>query len=154
MTDKKIISIAVILVIVVVVAALVLTQTNQNTTVASSNDGMNMSNGDMGANGNVSNSTGTGEATVIIENGTFNPANLTVKAGTTVKWTVKDGSNTKYMVTSNESGSSEGESYLFMSDDLTNGQSFRHTFNRTGTYGYYDMDHMKDKKLTGVIIVQ
>lgn len=150
---NKIIPIAAIVVIVVIVAAFALTQTNQNTTAASSNDSMNMDNGDMGANGNTSNSTGANE-TVLIQNGTFNPANLTVKPGTTVIWTVKDDSNTKYMVTSNESGSSEGESYLFMSDDLTNGQSFSYTFNRTGSYAYYDMDHMDDKKLTGVIIVQ
>ena len=141
---NKIIPIAAILVIVVIVAALALTQTNQNTAVASSNDSMNMS--------NSSDSTG-GNETVIIQNGTFNPANLTVKAGTTVTWEVKDDSNTKYMVTSNANGSVEGK-YLFMSDDLTNGQSFSHTFNKTGTYGYYDMDHMDNKSLTGTIIVQ
>ena len=41
-----------------------------------------------------------------------------------------------------------------MSDDLTNGQSFSYTFNKIGTYGYYDMDHMDNKSLTGTIIVQ
>ncbi len=148
---NKIIPIAVILVIVVIVAALALTQTNQSTTVAS-NNGMNMDNGDMGANGNTSNGTVVNE-TVLIQNGTFNPANLTVKAGTTVIWTVKDSSNTKYMVTSDANGSVEGK-YLFMSDDLTNGQSFSYTFNKTGTYGYYDMNHMDNKSLTGIIIVQ
>ena len=141
---NKIIPIAVILVIVVLVAALALTQTNQNTAVASSNDSMNMS--------NSSDSTG-GNETVIIQNGTFNPANLTIKAGTTVTWAVKDDSNNKYMVTSNANGSVEGK-YLFMSDDLTNGQSFSYTFNKIGTYGYYDMDHMDNKSLTGTIIVQ
>ena len=141
---NKIIPIVVILVIVVIVAALALTQTNQNTAVASSNDSMNM-----GSNG----SAGTSEATVIIENGTFNPANLTVKAGTTVKWTVNDNSNIKYMVTSDANGSVEGK-YLFMSNDLTNGQSFSYTFNKTGTYGYYDMNHMDNKSLVGTIIVQ
>ena len=141
---NKIIPIAVILVIVVIVAALALTQTNQNTAVAGNNDSMNMGSNE---------SAGTSEATVIIENGTFTPANLTVKAGTTVKWTVKDNSNTKYMVTSDANGSVEGK-YLFMSDDLTNGQSFSYTFNKTGTYGYYDMDHMDNKSLTGTIIVQ
>lgn len=141
---NKIIPIVVILVIVVIVAALALTQTNQNTAVASSNDSMNM-----GSNS----SAGTSEATVIIENGTFNPANLTVKAGTTVKWTVNDNSNIKYMVTSDANGSVEGK-YLFMSNDLTNGQSFSYTFNKTGTYGYYDMNHMDNKSLTGTIIVQ
>lgn len=149
---NKMIPIAVILVVVVIVAALALTQTNQNTTVASSNGSMNMSNGDMGNNGNVSNST-KANVTVLIENGAFNPANLTVKAGTTVIWVVKDNSDTKYMVTSDANGSVDGK-YLFMSDDLTNGQSFRYMFNKTGTYGYYDMDHMDDKKLTGTIIVQ
>ena len=141
---NKIIPIVVILVIVVIVAALALTQTNQNTAVASSNDSMNT-----GSNG----SAGTSEATVIIENGTFNPANLTVKAGTTVKWTVNDNSNIKYMVTSDANGSVEGK-YLFMSNDLTNGQSFSYTFNKTGTYGYYDMNHMDNKSLVGTIIVQ
>ncbi len=141
---NKIIPIAVILVIVVIVAALALTQINQNTTVAGNNDSMNMGSND---------SAGTSEATVIIENGIFNPANLTVKAGTTVTWTVKDNSNTKYMVTSDANGSVEGK-YLFMSDDLTNGQTFSYTFNKTGTYGYYDMDHMDNKSLTGTIIVQ
>ena len=149
---NKIIPIAIVVVIVVIVAAFALTQTNQNTAVASSNDRMNMSNGDMGNNGNMGNSTGSTE-TVLIQNGTFNPANLTVKAGTTVTWIVKDDSNTKYMVTSNKNGSVEGK-YLFMSDDLTNGQSFSYTFNKTGTYSYYDMDHMDDKKLTGTIMVQ
>ena len=149
---NKIIPIAVILVVVVIVAALALTQTNPNTTVASSNNSMNMSNGDMGNNGNVSNST-EANVTVLIENGTFNPANLTVKAGTIVRWVVKDNSDNKYMVTSDANGSVDGK-YLFMSDDLTNGQSFRYMFNKTGTYGYYDMDHMDDKKLTGTIIVQ
>ena len=150
---NKIIPIAVVLVIVVIVAALALTQTNQNTTVASSNDSMNMSdNGDMGNNSNISSTSGS-VTTVVIQNGTFNPANLTVKAGTTVKWTVKGDSNTKYMVTSDANGSVDGK-YLFMSDDLTNGQSFSYTFNKTGTYGYYDMDHMDNKKLTGTIIVQ
>ncbi|MGB9979185.1 cupredoxin domain-containing protein, partial [Methanobacterium sp.] len=75
------------------------------------------------------------------------------KAGTRVTWIVKDDSNNKYMVTSNANGSVEGK-YLFMSDHLANGQSFSYTFNKIGTYGYYDMDHMDNKNLTGTIIVQ
>ena len=103
------------------------------------------SNGNMGNNGmNTSNGTGGSEATVIIQNGTFNPTNLTVKVGTTVIWIVKDNSDNKYMVT----GSG------FMSAHLTNGQSFSYIFNKTGTYDYYDMDHMNNKKLTGTVVVQ
>jgi plastocyanin len=100
------------------------------------------------------------QTTVTIENGTFNPANLTVKVGKTVTWIDKDPTtDTKYMVTSNKTGNTEMENntkgmYLFMSNDLTNGQSFNYTFNQTGTFYYYDMDHMGDNALNGVIIVQ
>ncbi len=134
---NKIIPIAIVLVIVMV-AAFALTQTNQNRTVQSSN---------------VNNSSSASQTTITIQNGTFNPSNLTVKAGTTVTWIVKENSNIKYMVTSNEKGSVEGK-YLFMSDDLTNGKSFSYTFNKTGTYGYYDMNHMDNKSLMGTVMVQ
>lgn len=134
---NKIIPIAIVLAIVVIVAAFALTQTNQNTVASNVNNG----------------SDSVTQATIIVQNGTFSPNNLTIKVGTTVTWIVKDDSNTKYMVTSNKTGSVEGK-YLFMSDDLTNGQSFSYTFNKTGTYGYYDMNHMDNKKLTGTVIVQ
>ena len=100
------------------------------------------------------------QTTVTIENGTFNPANLTVKVGKTVTWIDKDPTtDTKYMVTSNKTGNTEMENntkgmYLFMSNDLTNGQSFNYTFNQTGTFDYYDMDHKNNKTLVGTIIVQ
>jgi plastocyanin len=99
-------------------------------------------------NSTVNNDT---QATVVIENGTFNPQNLTVKSGTTVTWKVNEASG-KYMITSNKTGNQEG--YLFMSDDLTNGQTFNYTFNGNGTYDYYDMDNMDNMNLTGTITVQ
>ncbi len=133
---NKTIPIAIVLVIVVV--AFALTQTNQNRTVQSSN---------------VNNSSSASQTTITIQNATFNPSNLTIKAGTTVTWIVKDNSTIKYMVTSDEKGSVEGK-YLFMSNDLTNGKSFSYTFNKSGTYGYYDMNHMENKSLKGTIIVQ
>lgn len=103
--------------------------------------------------GNSNNSTVNNDtqATVVIENGTFNPRNLTVKSGTTVVWKVNEPTG-KYMVTSNKSGNQEG--YLFMSDDLVNGQTFSYTFHGNGTYDYYDMDNMDNMNLTGTIIVQ
>lgn len=91
--------------------------------------------------------------TVTIENGTLDPAELTVKQGTTVTWVVKDASNGPFMITSNDSGNVEGK-FLFMSDHLTDGQKYSVTFDEKGTYHYYDMDHMEDGKLTGTIIVQ
>ncbi len=130
-TYEVIVVIAII--VVVIVAAVALTQEVSNNASSNSSDEL--------------------QATVLIENGTFNPSSLTVKPGTNVTWIVKDDSNVPFMVTSNESGSVEGK-YLFMSDHLTNGQNFSYVFNQTGTYGYYDMDHMDDEKLMGTIIVQ
>ena len=133
MVNKKYVGIAVIalfFVICMLSASLVLSTSKTHVT-SNSNTGNNSI--------GVSN-----EVTVLIQNGTFNPANLTVKAGATVIWIVKDYSNTKYMVT----GSG------FMSPHLTKGQNFSYTFNKTGTYAYYDMDHMDDKKLTGAVVVQ
>ncbi|MGB9979186.1 cupredoxin domain-containing protein, partial [Methanobacterium sp.] len=89
-----------VMVVVAIVVALAFTQINLNTTAASTDKNIN---------------NNTGEIIVTIQNGTFNPANLTVKAGTRVTWIVKDDSNNKYMVTSNANGSVEGK-YLFMSD--------------------------------------
>lgn len=94
------------------------------------------------------------QATVLVENGTLNPAELTVKQGTNVTWIVKGASEDDiFMITSNDSGPVE-DKYLFMSDHLTNGQNFSYTFNETGTFHYYDMDNMDDAKLTGTIVVQ
>lgn len=134
MSNKKYVGIAVIalfFVICMLSASLVLSTSKTHVT-------SNSNTGDNCTGTNVSN-----EVIVLIQNGTFNPANLTVKVGTTVLWINKD-SNIKYMVT----GSG------FMSPHLTKGQNFSYMFNKTGTYAYYDMDHMDDKKLTGAIIVQ
>jgi len=132
MANKKYVGIAVIalfFVICMLSASLVLS-TSKNHVASNSNTGNNS----IGVNN---------EVTVLIQNGTFNPANLTVKVGTTVLWINKD-SNIKYMVT----GSG------FMSPHLTEGQNFSYTFNETGNYAYYDMDHMENKKLTGTVVVQ
>ena len=140
MVSKKYVGIAVIVlfaVICILSASLVLSTSK---TPAASNSNM----GSMDTGNNSADTNASSEVTVLIQNGTFNPANLTVKVGTTVIWTVKDGSNTKYMVT----GSG------FMSPHLTGGQNFSYTFNKTGTYAYYDMDHMDNKKLTGNVVVQ
>jgi plastocyanin len=139
MANKKYVGIAVIalfFVICVLSASLVLS-TSKTHVINNSNMG-SVDMGDNGIDTNVSN-----EVTVLIQNDTFSPSNLTVKSGTTVLWINKD-SDVKYMVT----GSG------FMSPHLTKGQNFSYTFNKKSTYAYYDMDHMDDKKLTGTIVVQ
>ncbi len=153
---NKIIPIGIIIIVIVIIIGVLTYQTTVNK--SDNNNMTNMSN----MTSTNSNSNGL-QATVTIENGTFNPANLTVKVGTTVIWIDKDfNTDTEYMVTSNKTGNTEMENnteategmYLFMSNDLTNGQSFNYTFNQTGTFYYYDMNHMGDKALNGVIIVQ
>lgn len=133
MTNKTYVVIAIIAIIVVVVGAFALTASNSGKYSTNSSHEL--------------------QTTVTIENGTFNPAELTVKQGTTVTWVVKQDDNAPFMITSNDSGPVEGK-FLFMSDHLTNGQNFSYTFNETGTFHYHDMDHMDDEKLTGTIIVQ
>lgn len=143
---KKTIAIIIIVAVITgVVGAFTLIQSNQKTT-ANTSDNMSDTNSKNSNNNKL-------RATVIVENGTINPSNLTVKEGTTVEWIIKDPNpNNKYMITSNKT-EKEGM-YLFMSDHLANGQSFSYTFIGNGTYYYYDMDHMDDNNLTGTIIVQ
>ena len=132
---SKTVPIVIVIAIIVVILG-VLTLSGSFTAVSNS------------SNSTVNNDT---QATVVIENGTFNPQKLTVKPGTTVIWKVNEPSG-KYMVTSNKTGDQEG--YLFMSNDLVNGQTFSYTFHGNGTYDYYDMDHMDNMNLTGTIVVQ
>lgn len=132
MANKKYVAILVILVFVIVGAASGYFILNSSKTPATVDHDIT-----------DSDTSGSFQTTVIIENGTFNPSNLTVQPDTTVTWIVKDDSNEKYMVTGGG----------FMSPHLGNGQSWSYTFKEIGTYDYYDMDHMDDKKLTGIIVV-
>lgn len=156
MVNRTHVVIGAIVIIIVLVAAVTLTPKISPGTNLSTN-----------GSDNLSGSSNELQATVTIENGTLNPSNLTVKSGTTVTWIVKDDLNMEsgdpgmgkdnsdmgYMITSEESGSVEGK-YLFMSDDLASGQNFSYTFDKTGSYGYYDMNHMDNEKMKGTIVVQ
>ncbi len=130
----------IILIFAIIVGVYAFTQTNPQIMLNSS---ANMSNMNTSSNNNGLN------ATIIIKNGTLNPANLTIKPNTVVEW-INEDPNTKYMVTSK---SKNQGTYLFMSDDLSNGQSFSFKFIGNGSYDYYDMDHMGDTNLTGTITV-
>jgi len=71
------------------------------------------------------------DVSVEISNFAFNPSTLKVKKGTTVIWTNKDG--TSHTVTS--------DTNQFSSDFLGTGQSFRHTFDKTGSFQYHCQPH-------------
>ncbi|MFH1229654.1 MAG: cupredoxin family copper-binding protein [Candidatus Aenigmatarchaeota archaeon] len=76
--------------------------------------------------------TTTGTNAVSIKSFAFNPANLTVKVGTTVTWTNEDtASHTIVSDTGSE----------ISSNSLSNGQNYSHTFNTVGNFDYHCSIH-------------
>jgi plastocyanin len=68
----------------------------------------------------------TGTVDVTIANFAFSPDKLTVKVGTTVKWTNQDSAT--HNITAEDNS--------FKSGDLNQGDSFSFTFTTAGTYAY------------------
>lgn len=85
--------------------------------------------------------TNQNATTVTIKNFAFTPANLTVKAGSTVQWTNMD--TTDHTVTSDNN--------LFNSGTLSNSDSYQFKFDTPGTYTYHCSIHPMMK---GTITVQ
>ena len=81
-------------------------------------------------------------AAVGIDNFTFNPATLTVKAGTTVTWTNKDDIPHGLAATNNA---------FKRSPALDTDDSFSFTFTTPGTYQYFCYIH---PHMTGTIVVE
>lgn len=77
---------------------------------------------------------------VLIQNIAFNPAELTIKKGDTVKWINKDPYN--HTITS--------DTGAFESSLLPQNQEFSKTFNETGTFNYHCKIHLS---MTAKIIV-
>ncbi|MFK0376229.1 cupredoxin family copper-binding protein [Pandoraea sp. NPDC090278] len=80
---------------------------------------------------------------VHIDNFTFSPATLTVKAGTRVTWTNRD--DEPHTVTSSSNPRT------FASGALDTDGTFAFTFDKPGTYPYYCAIH---PHMTGVIVVK
>ena len=78
---------------------------------------------------------------VTIDNFNFNPATLTVAAGSTVVWTNQD--DVPHTVTSDEN--------VFGSPALDSGEKFEFTFTKAGTFSYYCKVH---PHMTGKVVVQ
>ncbi|HVV61658.1 MAG TPA: cupredoxin family copper-binding protein [Pseudolabrys sp.] len=78
---------------------------------------------------------------VKIDNFTFNPQRLTVKAGTTVSWVNND--DIPHTVTA--------KNFLFKSKALDTGDGFSFTFAAPGTYDYFCSLH---PHMTGSIVVE
>jgi len=84
---------------------------------------------------------GTNPNEVVIANFSFEPATLTVKAGTTVTWVNHD----------DEPHTATATDKRFNSKTLDNGDRFSQEFNAPGVYNYYCALH---PKMTGKIIVK
>ena len=78
---------------------------------------------------------------IVIENFTFQPATLTVKAGTKVTWVNKD----------EEPHTATASDKSFNSKTLDNGDRFTTEFNTPGTYSYYCALH---PRMIGKVIVK
>jgi amicyanin len=85
--------------------------------------------------------TKTAGATVQIDNFTFEPARLTVKAGTTVTWTNRD--DIPHAVASNDRA--------FKSKVLDTDETYSFTFTTPGEYSYFCSLH---PHMTGTIVVE
>ena len=79
--------------------------------------------------------------TVSIANMAFNPATITVKAGTTVTW--KNNDNMSHTVTADDDSYDSG--------NLPMGSSFSKTFSIAGTYPFHCTIH---PSMTGSVVVQ
>lgn len=76
---------------------------------------------------------------VRIENSQFYPCSITISSGDTVRWTNLDSTN--HTVVGAD----------FSSGNITNQDSYDHTFTKTGTYTYYSSI---DFSMKGVVIVK
>ena len=84
---------------------------------------------------------GAGQTAVKIDNFTFSPATLTVKAGTQITWT--NGDDIPHTVVSNDQ--------TFKSKVLDTGEKFTFTVSKPGTYSYSCSIH---PNMTGKVVVE
>lgn len=84
--------------------------------------------------------------TVEIRNFAFNPATVTIQTGDTVTWIQRD--FMEHTSTSGENGVPDGR---WDSGDLSDGQSFSHTFDSPGSFAYYCTPH---PFMIGRVVVQ
>ena len=94
----------------------------------------------------------TGNA-VAIQNFSFTPQTLTVKAGTKVTWTNND-STTHTVTSTNGPGTNAATTSLFSSGSLNGGQSFSFTFTKAGTYYYECTIHASMASMHAMVIVK
>ena len=94
--------------------------------------------------------TPAGVTEVTIQNLQYNPANLTIKKGDTVRWTNKD--QTAHTSTSDDfQAGQDNPPAAWDSQPLNPGQTFDHQFDTAGTFPYHCSVH---NYLKGTITVE
>ena len=88
----------------------------------------------------------SGMAEVALRNTAFQPNEITIPAGTTVRWTNED-----TVLHTVDSGTRDAPTTDFTSGDLEQGGTFEHTFDTPGTYPYFCAIH---PGMEGVITVE
>ncbi len=94
-----------------------------------------------GQNSQPAGQSGGGTQEVKIVNFAFTPATLSVKVGTTVKWTNQD--SAAHTVTADDGS--------FDSGQMSQNQTFSFTFSKAGTFSYKCSNH---PNMLGKVIVQ
>lgn len=118
-----------VLIVAAAGTALIVSQKKDNKSSSSSNSSSSSSM-DMGSSGSNSSSSSSATATnsVEINNFAFSPATITVKVGTKVTWTNKDGVGHNVVETDGADGPK--------SDTLAKGESYSFTYTKAGTFAY------------------
>jgi amicyanin len=143
---KKSLIIVIVLLVLGAGGAYALTQRNKNTATntapspqTNTDSSQSSSNQTTRADDNLASTSQTNE--VEIEDFAFQPSTITVKKGTTVKWTNKD--TAQHNVVSDQESGPNGPL-------LSKGQAYSFTFNKAGTYHYICELHPNMK---GTVIV-
>lgn len=143
MNKNLVIGIVVVLVVAAGIVTLVATQAGRPDKTSSSDSsmaGMDMSKSRQSAMETKPVATDA----VAIKGFAFSPANITVKAGTTVTWTNQDSAT--HTVTADTASSDAPDS-----GDLAPGKSYSFTFQKAGTYMYHCAIH---PNMVGMVTVQ
>jgi plastocyanin len=121
---------AIIVVVLLLIGGIVYATTRHAAAPSSSTSQMNMPSMSptQSSQSSSSNSTQSSTNSVTIENFAFSPASITVKKGTTVTWTNKDGTAHTVVETDGKTGPKSGT--------LGNGQTYSFTYNTVGTFDY------------------
>ena len=89
-------------------------------------------------------SAGGEDASVVIKGFKFVPADLKIKKGTTVTWRNEDGA-------AHTVESSDSNNKVLLSDDLSDGDTFTHTFDDVGSFNYLCGIH---RSMKGTVTVE